>query len=197
MKKQLVLASTSPFRATLLQRLNVPFVTVAPEINEKEEESESPSEMALRLARQKAEAVVKQFENALIIGSDQVAALGNDVLRKPGSIEKAFEQLQRMRGKEHQLHTAVHVIDSKTGNSESTLNTARLRIREDLTDREIMHYIKLEMPLACAGAYKIEGAGIALFESIQCDDWTAIIGLPLIALSKILRKMDFLETEQT
>ena len=102
-----------------------------------------------------------------------------------------------MRGKEHQLHTAVHVIDTQNGKSESTLNSARLCLRSDLTDKEIMQYIKLENPLNCAGAYKIEGAGIKLFESIFCDDWTAIIGLPLITLTKILREMNFTEYDES
>lgn len=147
--------------------------------------------MAKRLAILKAESVVDEFPNAIIIGSDQVAVLDNKILRKPGTVERACEQLARMRCVHHQLFTAMHVIDTEKDISRTVINQANLWLRKDVSDQQIEHYVLTEKPLNCAGSYKLEGAGIALFDKIECNDWTAIIGLPLLELGKILHEMDY------
>ncbi len=190
MSRQIILASGSQFRADLLSRFSLPFSCVAPEIEERERAGEPPEKMAGRLAGEKAEAVTVRFPHAVVIGSDQVAVCGDEILRKPGTAERACRQLSKLRGREHRLCTAVHIIAGGERQTYTFLNIARLLVRADLTEAQIAKYVQQENPIACAGAYKIEGSGIALFDEITCDDWTAIVGLPLIRLAKILRKLD-------
>lgn len=184
---RIVLASTSRYRAGLLRRLLDDFEQVAPNVDESGLAGESPRARAERLATAKAVAVAKGRANALVIGSDQVAALGNAVLHKPGSIDNAREQLRASSGKTVDFFTTLCVIDSRDDRQWTALDHTRVIFR-DLTEPEIERYLDREKPFDCAGSFKSEGAGIALFERIETGDPTALIGLPLIALARMLRE---------
>jgi len=183
---KIVLASTSAYRRMLLERLTLSFVTDKPEVDETPLPNESPAATADRLALAKALAVAERHPDALIIGSDQVAHIGDEIFGKPGTVDKARAQLVRMRGKSVTFHTALAVVNAVTGQQTVTSEPTTVRFRE-LTDAEITRYIEKEMPLDCAGSAKSEGLGITLLEALSGNDPTALIGLPLIALSKILR----------
>jgi 7-methyl-GTP pyrophosphatase len=181
----LVLASTSQYRHELLTRLRLPFTTFAPHVDETPAIGESPQETAMRLAKAKACAAQNHFPTALIIGSDQVAELDGRRLEKPGSRERAREQLNLASGREIVFHTALALLQSRSGKMESALVPTTVRFRT-LTDPQIEAYLELEQPYDCAGSAKSEGLGITLLERITGDDPTALIGLPLIALSTML-----------
>lgn len=183
---QIVLASTSPYRKELLARLRLPFETARPEVDETPHDNESPMETARRLALAKAQAVVARFPGALIIGSDQVAAMGGHRFGKPGSIERAVAQLQHMSGRTVVFHTAVALIHAPSGRQHCRIVPTEVRFRE-LGDDEIRRYVDTERPLDCAGSAKSEGLGITLLSALASDDPTALIGLPLVALSAMLR----------
>lgn len=185
---KLVLASSSPYRRELLQRLGHAFESVAPDVDEMPRPGEPATELAVRLARAKAEAVRARHPDAWVVGSDQVAALGDDLLHKPGTASAACEQLRRLSGRTHQLVTAVCVV-APTGVAEDVV-VHDMRMRA-LTDAEIEHYVATDEPLDCAGAYRIEAAGIGLFESLRGDDYTAIVGLPLTTVRRLLSALDF------
>ncbi|HET9836296.1 MAG TPA: Maf family nucleotide pyrophosphatase [Rhodanobacteraceae bacterium] len=184
---RIVLASTSRYRAELLRRLLDGFEQIAPEADEQPLPDETPAVRALRLAAAKAAAVAKNRRDALVIGSDQVAALGEVVLRKPGSLENAHQQLRTSSGKTVDFFTGLCVIDGRNGRSRTYTDHTRVAFRA-LSDDEIHRYVMREHPLDCAGGFKSEGAGIALFERIESEDPTALIGLPLIALARLLRQ---------
>lgn len=184
---RIVLASTSRYRAGLLRRLLDDFVQVSPDVDEPELPGEAPRERALRLAIAKAEAVARDNRDALVIGSDQVAALGGTILHKPGSIENARKQLRAGSGNCVDFHTGLCVLDTRGGKPKTALDHTRVVFRE-LTDPEIDRYLASERPLDCAGGFKSEGAGIALFERIESIDPTALIGLPLMELARLLRE---------
>lgn len=183
---RLILASTSVYRRELLERLGLPFETTRPEVDEAPLNGESPVATAERLAVEKARAVAGRFPDALIIGSDQVAHRGNERFDKPGTAERAIAQLRSMSGNSITFHTAVCLFNSRTGYSqlEGVPVTARFR---ELTGAEIRRYVEREQPLDCAGSAKSEGLGISLLDYMRGDDPTALIGLPLIALSRMLR----------
>ena len=183
---RIVLASTSRYRAALLRRIIGDFEQVAPDTPEPLLPDESPRERALRLAVAKAQVVAASRPGTLVIGSDQVAALGGTVLRKPGSIEIAHEQLRSSSGNIVDFYTSVCVVDARDGQHGTALDHTRVLFRE-LADAEIVRYLALEKPLDCAGSFKSEGAGIALFERVESHDPTALVGLPLIALARLLR----------
>ncbi len=183
---RLILASGSTYRRRLLERLQIPFSWDAPDIPEFRHPDEPPHEMAERLSLSKATACSKKHPNALIIGSDQVAVLNNQVLGKPKTPEKAFEQLNLCSGKTVQFLTGLCLLDSGTGKHQSTVIPFHVTFRE-LSSNEITRYIEKDQPLDCAGSFKWESLGISLFESLSGDDPTALEGLPLIALSKMLR----------
>lgn len=185
--RQLVLASTSVYRRELLERLRVPFQSVPPGVDEVIRDQEPPAKRAQRLAIEKARAVRAQFPEALIIGSDQVAALDEAILDKPGNFANAREQLRRSSGREVCFHTALSVLDARSGESSDRLVPFRVRFRH-LDDAAIERYLHAEQPYDCAGAAKSEGLGITLIERMAGDDPTALIGLPLIALAAILRQ---------
>jgi septum formation protein len=185
--KGLILASTSPYRRALLERLRLPFECIAPDTIESPVAEESPAQMALRLARLKAEAVATQFPEAVIIGSDQVAVRGSDRLGKPGAVEICRQQLQESSGQEVQFLTAVHIIDGPHGRTESHVDRTTVRFRE-LTHGEIERYVAADNPLDCAGGFKAESLGIALFERIESEDPTGLTGLPLIWVCGALRR---------
>jgi septum formation protein len=186
----LILASTSTYRRMLLERFGLPFETVRPEVAEDHIAGESPSERALRLAVAKAEAVAARHPGAVVIGSDQVAAAGGVILDKPGTVERACQQLRHLSGSQARFHTACAVRWHNTGFNVNHLETVTVAVR-DLTTDEIENYVAREQPLNCAGSFKSEGLGIALFSRIESEDPTALVGLPLIWLAGALRQAGF------
>lgn len=183
---KIVLASTSTYRRMLLERLQLPFETDRPETDEAALAGETPAATAERLALDKARAVATRWPDALVIGSDQVAHLGDQIFAKPGSEARAIAQLQRMSGQTVVFHTALAVLNTRSGRAQVAGVPTRVRFR-DLDDDAIRRYVERERPLDCAGSAKSEGLGIALLEAMSGDDPTALIGLPLIALSRMLR----------
>jgi len=188
--KGLILASTSRYRRSLLGRLGLPFDCVGPEVDETRQPDESAVGMATRLARLKAEAVSRLHPAAVVIGSDQVALRGHDLLGKPGTVEHCREQLQRSSGRDVVFLTAVHVIDGPAGRAESHVDRTTVLFRE-LSAMEIDRYIERDHPLDCAGGFKAESLGIALFERIDSSDPTGITGLPLAWVCGALRRAGF------
>ena len=188
--RKLVLGSTSTYRRELLGRLRVPFSVESPQVEETRLTNESPEAMAMRLALAKAQAVAVRFPDSIVIGSDQVADLAGQALGKPGTHENAVTQLQLMRGKTVIFQTAVSVVCLETGFTQTQLAAVKVRFRE-LTDPEIESYLRTEQPYDCAGSAKSEGLGIILLESIESDDPTALIGLPLMRTCKMLRAAGF------
>jgi len=185
---RVILASTSRYRAELLARLLADFTRVAPDVDETPLAGEAPAARALRLARAKASAVARAAgPGAIVIGSDQVAALGTALLRKPGSAECARAQLAASSGRTVHFHTALCVIATTSGTEHTHLDTTKVHFRA-LDAAEIARYVAREQPLDCAGSFKCEGLGIALFEALASDDPTALIGLPLVALARLLRE---------
>ena len=184
-QRPLILASTSRYRRELLERLRLNFRTVAPEVDETPLPGEAPAVLAQRLALAKAQAVARLHPQALVIGSDQVADLQGQCLGKPGDHDKAVAQLRAMRGREVIFQTAVALV--APGLVLQELAQVRVRFR-DLADQEIERYLRAEQPYDCAGSAKSEGLGIALLDSIDSDDPTALIGLPLIRTCRLLRQ---------
>ena len=186
LSRQLILGSTSPYRRELLTRLRLPFDVVAPQVDETPLADEPPRDLANRLALAKAHAVARLHPNAVVIGSDQVADLNGEPLGKPGDHTHATAQLKRMRGKTVVFQTAVAVVCLTSGFEKLDLAAVRVQFR-DLTDAEIEAYLQAEQPYDCAGSAKSEGLGIALLASIESDDPTALVGLPLIRTCHMLR----------
>ena len=186
MTAPVVLGSTSRYRAELLHRLLEEFTQAAPGVDEAALPDEAPAARALRLAIAKAEAVAQTHPQALVIGSDQVAELGGEVLDKPGTAERAREQLRASSGRTVHFHTALCVFDARTGQRHTHVDLTRAVFRE-LGESEIDRYVTREQPLDCAGSFKCEALGISLFERIETTDPCALIGLPLIALARLLR----------
>jgi len=184
--RPLVLGSTSRYRRELLLRLHIPFEVAAPDVDETPQAGEAPQSLAERLALAKARAVAAAFPRAVVIGSDQVADLDGEPLGKPGSHEKAVAQLRRMRGRTVIFQTAVAVVCLESGYEAQSLAPVKVKFR-DLSDDEIEHYLRIEQPYDCAGSAKSEGLGIALLESIDNDDPTALVGLPLIRTCRLIR----------
>jgi septum formation protein len=182
----LVLASTSPYRRELLGRLGIPFAIAAPDTDETALPGETPEATALRLSEAKARAVARQFPEALIIGSDQIAVLDGKIYGKPGTHERAVEQLRTMRGKTVNFFTGLCLYNAATGTAR-TVGIPTLVSFRKLSDAEIENYLRREQPYNCAGSAKSEGLGIAVIERMQGDDPNALIGLPLIALCSLLR----------
>ena len=184
--RTLVLGSTSRYRRELLTRLRIPFVTASPEVDETPHLGETPQQLALRLALAKAQAVAFQFPQAVVIGSDQVADLDGEPLGKPGQHDKAVAQLRRMRGQLVIFQTAVSVVCLASQFEQTQLAQVKVRFR-DLSDAEIEAYLRAEEPYDCAGSAKSEGLGLALLDSIDNDDPTALVGLPLIRTCQMIR----------
>ncbi|MEO6291394.1 MAG: Maf family nucleotide pyrophosphatase [Burkholderiaceae bacterium] len=185
-QRALVLGSTSVYRRELLSRLRIPFSVASPEVDETALTGETPSALATRLALAKARAVAHRFPQAVVIGSDQVADLDGLALGKPGNFERATAQLRQMRGKTVVFQTALAVVCLETGFEQHDIARVRVQFR-DLSDAEISTYLLAETPYDCAGSAKSEGLGIALLASIDNDDPTALVGLPLIRTCKLLR----------
>jgi septum formation protein len=185
--RTLILGSTSRYRKELLSRLQIPFETAAPDVDETPHINESPKDLALRLALAKARAVALKNPEAIVIGSDQVADLEGAPLGKPGNHTNATLQLQRMRGKTVIFQTALSVVCIATGYQRTDLAEVKVKFR-DLSDAEIESYLRAEEPYDCAGSAKSEGLGIVLLDGIENDDPTALIGLPLIRTCQMLRE---------
>jgi septum formation protein len=185
--RTLILGSTSRYRRELLERLRMPFESHAPEVDETPQPGEAPAALALRLALAKAQAVARQFPEALVIGSDQVADLDGMPIGKPGTHERACAQLRTMSGRTVVFQTAVAVACAATGFAAQELAAVRVRFRA-LSDAQIEHYLRAEQPYDCAGSAKAEGLGISLLAAIDSDDPTALIGLPLIRTCDLLRR---------
>ena len=185
-KPTLILASTSRYRRELLQRLRLPFEVLSPGVDETPLPGEAPAALALRLALAKARAVAALRPNAVVIGSDQVADLDGLAIGKPGTHERATEQLRLLSGRQAVFQTAVAVVRFDSAFEQVVLAPVSVRFRA-LSDAEIEHYLRLEEPYDCAGSAKCETLGIALLESIDSDDPTALVGLPLIRTCALLR----------
>lgn len=181
-----VLGSTSPYRRELLSRLRLRFEVAAPEVDETALPGEAPAALARRLALAKARAVATRYPEAAVIGSDQVADLDGQALGKPGSHERAVEQLRRMRGRTVIFHTALAVVCAARGFEQADLAPVRVTFRSYDED-EIEAYLRAEQPYDCAGSARSEGLGIALLEAIDSDDPSALVGLPLIRTARMLR----------
>ena len=184
---RIVLGSTSRYRAELLRRLLADFEQAAPGTDEAPLPDEAPAARALRLAIAKATAVAREYPDALVIGSDQVAELDGLVLDKPGTAQCARAQLAASSGREVHFHTALCLLDTRNGRRHTHVDQTRVRFRT-LDAAEIARYVEREQPLDCAGSFKCEGLGISLFEAIDNSDPSALIGLPLIALARLLRE---------
>jgi septum formation protein len=187
---RLVLASSSRYRRELLERLRVPFDVIVPDIDETPLDGETPDATALRLSLAKARAAAAHAPGALVIGSDQVATFDGRQIGKPGTHDNAVGQLRAMRGKSVAFHSALCLFDSRSGEAQSADVVTRVRFR-DLSDAEIEAYLLAETPYDCAGSAKSEGLGIALLDAIDSNDPTALVGLPLIELSRMLRAAGF------
>jgi len=182
-----ILASTSSYRRALLARILADFRAIAPAVEEARVPGETPPEMAARLARLKASAVADEHPRSIVIGGDQVPCLGDTVLHKPGSHERAVAQLRASSGQTVTFYTAVCVIGPKRNDVDSRVDETRIRFR-DLSDDQIERYLRHDQPYDCAGSFKSEALGITLFAGIETEDPTAIQGLPLIWLTTILEK---------
>lgn len=182
---QILLASASPYRRQLLARLDLPFDQAAADIEESARAGESAAEVARRLAAAKAAALAADHPGAVIIGSDQTLDCGGTLLGKPGGFEAARRQLLRLSGTSAHFYTAVAVLDTRSGRLEEDMAITEVKFRT-LTASEIERYLLRETPYDCAGSFKAEGLGISLFEAVHSDDPTALIGLPLIRVRRLL-----------
>ncbi|MBE0596231.1 MAG: septum formation protein Maf [Desulfuromonadales bacterium] len=186
--RSIVLASTSPYRKHLLQQLQIPFITASPIFEEEIDQHVAPELVVKHLALRKAESLRRHFPDALIIGSDQVFVdARRRILSKPDDFEGAVAQLRGMAGRSHTFYTGVAVLDVRSGEARIDFATYSVTLR-DLTEEEIRTYLQIEAPLDCAGSFKIEGLGIALMAKMEGEDYTSLIGLPLIKLAELLRQ---------
>ncbi len=184
----LLLASTSRYRRELLERLRLPFHVARPDVDEATAPGEAPAALAARLASLKAAAIAAHHPEAWVIGADQVAEVDGQAIGKPGHREAAITQLTAMSGRAIRFHTALCLLRDQSRHEASDVTTVRFRT---LSAEEIERYVDAEQPFDCAGSFKSEGLGITLFEAIDSQDPTALIGLPLIALSRLLREAGF------
>lgn len=186
---RIVLGSSSKYRKELLLRLRIPFDVITPEIDETPHAGETPEATALRLAQEKAKEIASKMPNSLIIGSDQVATLNGEQIGKPGNHENALLQLQKMRGNKVIFHTALCLLDNRKDPAELQIENVQTFVTfRNLSDSELDSYLKIEQPYDCAGSAKNEGLGITIIEKIESTDPTALTGLPLIALTTMLRR---------
>ena len=187
---RLILGSGSKYRKELLSRLKIPFSVAVPDIDESPRPEETPEATALRLAREKAAAIAGRESEAIVIGCDQVATMDGEQIGKPGSHDNALKQLQKMRGRRVVFHTALCLWDGRENPPGGTLQLENIQTFvtfRDLQDTELDAYLRIEQPYDCAGSAKNEGLGIAIIERIESNDPTALTGLPLIALTTMLR----------
>jgi septum formation protein len=190
LKRTLILASSSPYRKALLERIGLPFEVCSPDTDEDPRPAEPPAELVARLAREKAAAVAHRFPQAVVIGSDQVAVHAGAIIGKPGTVEQACRQLERFSGDTVDFLTAVSVQCLESGLSRAATIGTQVAFRP-LSGSEIRRYVDLDQPLDCAGAFRSEAAGPTLLRSMQSSDPTAIIGLPLITVAAALREAGY------
>ena len=190
MHTTLVLASTSPFRKALLEKLHIPFETAAPDVDEGIRPGESPEQLVARLSEAKARAVATNYRDALIIGSDQVAVVDGQILSKPGNHEKAVAQLKRASGKRVSFLTGLCLLNTRSNRTQVDVVPFNVIFRQ-LSEAQIESYLHKEQPYNCAGSFKSEGLGIALFDRLEGSDPNTLIGLPLIRLIKMLESEGF------
>jgi septum formation protein len=184
--RQLILASTSPYRLLLMRQLQLPFIAAGPLFKETLDPEVSPELLVRHLSLCKAQSLAETYPNALIIGSDQVFVdQRGRAVGKPGSEEAAIAQLKRLTGRTHTFITGIAIFDSAKGSHQTDFSSFSVRLRK-LSDEQIRDYVKREQPYDCAGAFKVEGLGIALMEKMEGDDYTTLIGLPLIKLVTLL-----------
>lgn len=186
---QLVLASTSPFRQQLLKKLDIPFITAQPNCDETPQTNELPEALVQRLAEQKARSCVVKTPS-LVVGSDQVCVIDGQIVGKPHTKQKAIEQLMSQSGKAITFYTGLALYNSETQKSQVTLDTFTVHFRQ-LNQEMVERYVEKEMPLNCAGSFKSEGLGIALFDKLEGDDPNTLVGLPLIKLIQLLENESF------
>lgn len=184
--QQLILGSSSPFRAALLQKIGLEFITASPDIDETQLDNEQPEELVQRLSEQKAKKIAESYPNALIIGSDQVAVLNGNVLGKPGNHENAMAQLMAASGNTVQFLTGLALFNSQSGHMQSLVEPFEVSFKA-LSEQQIDFYLRQEQPYQCAGSFKSEGFGISLFSKLNGDDPNSLIGLPLIKLINMLK----------
>jgi len=196
--KAIILGSTSVFRKSILEKLNIPFETAKPDIDETPLANETPIALVERLAIEKAQAVAESLQQGLVIGSDQVAVCNNTILGKPHNFENALKQLTSFSGKKVTFLTGLSVIDAETGKTTSLVEPFDVYFRQ-ITSEEITQYLHAEQPYNCAGSFKSEGLGITLFEKLAGDDPNTLIGLPLIKLVAMLKEhgVDVLQHQPT
>ncbi|MCW8976205.1 MAG: Maf-like protein [Sedimenticola sp.] len=184
---KIILGSTSPFRRQLLEKLRLQFDVDSPDIDESHQPEETPEQMVARLSIEKARAVAKKHKQALIIGSDQIACIGSQILGKPGNRENAIKQLMLASGKKVTFYTGLCLYNSVTANTQVLCEPFHVHFRS-LDQQQIERYLDAEEPYNCAGSFKSEGLGIALFSRLEGDDPNSLIGLPLIRLISFLEK---------
>lgn len=184
---QIVLASTSPFRKSVLEKLGLAFDCHAPEVDETPQAGETPAQLVERLSIAKAQAVAAHYKQGFIIGSDQVAVIDDDILGKPGNHENAVAQLERASGKTVTFLTSLALVNAESGSIQAEVVPFKVVFRQ-LTRQQIVNYLNAEQPYNCAGSFKSEGLGIAMFERLEGDDPNTLIGLPLIRLIRMLEK---------
>lgn len=189
-KKTLVLASSSQPRKLLLERFKIPFESINPDVDETPHPNENPEHMVIRLALEKAHVVANKYPDALIIGADQVGILDQTILGKPLTYENAVEQLLQMSGKKIRFFIGLCLLDTKDNAQQTSLETYDVTFRT-LNREMIETYLQKESALNCAGSFKVEGLGIGLVDELQGEDYTALIGLPLIRLRKMLQNMNY------
>ncbi|QOV77432.1 septum formation inhibitor Maf [Enterobacter asburiae] len=186
----LVLASTSPYRRMLLEKLGIPFECAAPEVDETPQPGESPRHLVMRLAKEKAQSLAARYPAHLIIGSDQVCMLDGEITGKPHTEENACQQLLRARGTIVTFYTGLALYNSASGHLQTECEPFDVHFRH-LSEQEIVDYVRRERPLNCAGSFKSEGLGIALFDKLDGRDPNTLVGLPLIALCQMLRREEY------
>ncbi len=189
-QRSIILGSTSPFRKSLLEKLNISFQCAKPQVDETPLDNEAPQALVERLAILKAKAVADTHSNALIIGSDQVATCEGEILGKPHTTENAIQQLTKFSGKCVTFYTGLCVYDSASQTAKSLVAPFKVHFKQ-LNQQDIINYVNAEQPLNCAGSFKSEGLGICLFEKLEGDDPNSLIGLPLIKLNELLQASGF------
>jgi septum formation protein len=187
LNRTLILSSSSPARRALLTRLQLPFISTSPDIDESRLDNEPVDKMVLRLGAAKARKSALEYPDALIIGSDQVGLLDNEILCKSHTHDNAVRQLQMVSGRMVRFYTSLCLFDARNGTSQLSLETYDVHFRE-LTLEKIEHYLQKEQPFQCAGSFRAEGLGVMLIERFEGDDYTALIGLPLIRLTLMLEQ---------
>ena len=190
--KPLLLATQSRYKKALFEKLGLAFTTASPPFEEDERENETPEETARRLAYGKAKSLVKQYPNHIIIGADQVLALGSQIFHKPGNVEKAVMQLLELSGKSHQLHTAYTILDHAKNKQVTKVVTSHVSLLPDLNPDYLRDYVRKDETWDCVGSYKLEGSGVLLMERLETPDPNAVIGLPIMQLAKDLAEFGYL-----